>query len=145
MSTAPISRSDRSGLLPSDPTTAPVPALHADISAPIRPPRQRTDSPRAPLRRSNINDDDIGQTEADEEVEGNEDIAGLTARPLPASYVRAMAREALGLKHLADWLARQTLTPDTKASALAVVKDLALAHALVCAMHISDIPGLSDD
>jgi hypothetical protein len=141
MSTAPIGPGELGGVAPAEPARAPDPALRVDTQAPIRPVRPTIEQPRTPPRKSAIRDDDIGKTATEEAVEGGEDVTSSTSKPLPAAYIRAMAREAMALKRLADWLSQQSLTDGTKKSALAVIKDLALAHALVCAGHLSEVSG----
>jgi hypothetical protein len=139
MSTAPIGPGELNSVSPTEPARAPDLALRVDTQAPVRQLRQTIEQPRTTPRRSAIRDDDIGKTATEEAIEGGEEVTNATSKPLPAAYIRSMAREAMALKRLADWLAQQSLTDGTKKSALAVIRDLALAHALVCAGHLSEV------
>jgi hypothetical protein len=130
MSTVPIRNGERDGSIQAEPIDALAPPIHLDTNTPIKSPRQRPDPTRSTPTRSSTKKGDYEQFEVDDEVEEAENIAASSNRPLSARYLNALELDVLNLAHLADWLGNQTLRPATQEAAIALLKDLALAHTL---------------
>jgi hypothetical protein len=139
MSTRPISPGEAGGI---NPGRAPqgVAAVE-DIESALPAQRVREPLNRQPVssRRLRGASDKDTASAFEEAIEEADEIDSARARPLPARFVRQMAKEALRLNKLAGWLESQSLAAETRKAATTVLKDLALAHAMVCADHIADL------